>query len=82
MDTVGSDVSAGFTLDPVDSHLALWIVVAKFEFIDGTNTKLAFDGRNQWRSLELSTDELETRVSVKENRPILLIPHLERTNLF
>ena len=53
----GTDVGAGFAADPEDTQVAVIIKLDELALVDGTDTKLALDGRNQGRALEQSTSE-------------------------
>ncbi len=48
----GSHVGAGLTRDPEDAHVSFLIVVEELALVDGANTELLLDSRNQRRSLE------------------------------
>ena len=48
----GSHVGAGLTRDPEDAHVSFLIVVEELALVDGANTELLLDSRNQGRSLE------------------------------
>lgn len=52
MHTLGSDVGTSLAGDPEDTHISLLIVVKHFAFVDGTDTQLLLDGRDEWGSLE------------------------------
>ncbi len=49
------DVRAGFAGDPEHGEIPLLIDLQKFRLVDGTDTELTLDSRNQRRPLEKST---------------------------
>lgn len=50
----GTDVGAGFAADPEDGQMAVVVKLDEFALVDGTDTELAFNGRDEWRTLEES----------------------------
>lgn len=57
MDAQGTNVSASLAADPENTHITVFVVFNKLGFIDGSNSKLFLDGRNEGRSLEAGTFE-------------------------
>jgi hypothetical protein len=47
-----SDVGTSFTRHPEDTHISLLVVVEELALVNGTNTELFLDCRDQRRSLE------------------------------
>lgn len=60
VDTECSDVSAGLTADPEDTEVAVVVELNKLGLVDGSDTELTLNGRDQGGSLEQGTGkELE-----------------------
>ena len=57
MDAEGSDIGTGLARNPEDTEMTVVVELDELRLVDGTNTKLALDGRDQGRSLEESTSE-------------------------
>ena len=57
MNAQGTNVGTGLTGNPEYTHVALFIVLDKARFVDGSHTELLLDGGDQWGSLEKSTSE-------------------------
>lgn len=55
MNTESPDVGTRLTSDPEDGKMALVVEFVVFGLVDGSNTELALDGRDQWRTLQEST---------------------------
>jgi hypothetical protein len=53
----GTDVGSGFAADPEDTELPLVVKLVEVALVDGTDTKLTLDGRDQRRTLEKRTGE-------------------------
>jgi hypothetical protein len=57
MDTKGSDVRSCFAADPKDTEMPIIVEFVKLALVDGSNTELTLDSRDQWRSLEKRTGQ-------------------------
>lgn len=57
MDAEGSDVGTGLAGDPEDTEVAVVIELDDLGLVDGTDTELTLDGRDQGRALEQSTGQ-------------------------
>lgn len=57
MYTKGSDVRASLAADPKDTEVAVIVEFDELRLVDGSDTKLTLDGRNQGRSLEEGAGE-------------------------
>jgi len=57
VNTKSSNVGTGFTADPEDSEVTVIVEFDELTVVDGTDTKLTFDGRDERRSLEESSGE-------------------------
>ncbi len=57
VNALSSDVGTGLARNPEDTHISLLVVVEELALIDGTNTELLLDGRDQRRSLEDGADQ-------------------------
>lgn len=55
MDAKRPNVRAGLAGDPENTEVAVIIELDKLGFVDGSDTELALDGRNQRRTLEQGT---------------------------
>jgi hypothetical protein len=53
----GTDVGSGFAADPEDTELPLVVKLVEVALVDGTDTKLTLNGRDQRRTLEKRTGE-------------------------
>jgi hypothetical protein len=53
----GTDVGSGFAADPEDTELPLVVKLVEVALVDGTDTKLTLDGRDQRGTLEKRTGE-------------------------
>lgn len=52
-----TDVGSGLAADPEDTELPLIVKLVELALVDGSDTKLTLDGRNERRSLEESSGE-------------------------
>ena len=57
VDTEGTDVCASLAAYPEDAHVALVIVLDQLSLVDGPNTELLLDGRDERGPLEARTLE-------------------------
>jgi hypothetical protein len=57
VDAEGSDISTGLAADPEDTEVSVVVELDKLALVNGSDTKLALDGRNQRGSLEERTGE-------------------------
>jgi len=57
VNALSSDVGTGLARNPKDTHISLLVVVEELALVDGTNTELLLDGRDQRRSLEDGADQ-------------------------
>lgn len=57
MDTQSTHIGTSFTADPEDSQMSIVIKLEKLALVDGSDTELTLDGRNQRRTLEQGTSE-------------------------
>jgi hypothetical protein len=57
VDTEGTDIGTSLTADPEDTKVALIVELVQLALVDGTDTELTLDGRDQGRTLEESTSE-------------------------
>lgn len=55
--TEGSDVGTSLTADPEDTEVAVIVELDELGLVDGSDTELSLDGRNQGRALEEGTSE-------------------------
>lgn len=55
--TEGSDVRASLAADPKDTEMAVIVELDELRLVDGSDTKLTLDGRNQGGSLEEGAGE-------------------------
>jgi len=67
VDTEGTDVGTGLARDPEDTELALVVELVKLALVDGSDTQLSLDGRDERRTLEESTSQ-----GLKSTRELLL----------
>lgn len=51
------DISSRFTANPEDSQVTIIVEFVKLALVDGTDTELSLDRRNQWRPLEESSSQ-------------------------
>lgn len=52
-----TDVGTGLAADPEDTEVAVVVKLVELALVDGTDTELALDGRNQRRALEEGTSQ-------------------------
>jgi hypothetical protein len=57
VNTESTDVGTSLTADPEDTEVALIVELVQLALVDGTDTELTLDGRDQGRTLEKSTSE-------------------------
>lgn len=57
MDAKGSDIGTGLARNPEDTEVTVIVELDELGLVNGADTKLALDGRNQRRSLEEGTGE-------------------------
>jgi hypothetical protein len=57
VDTEGTDVGTGLARDPEDAEVAVVVELDELGLVNGTDTELTLDGRDQGRTLEQSTGE-------------------------
>jgi hypothetical protein len=57
VNTESTDVGTSLTADPEDTEVALIVELVQLALVDGTDTELTLDGRDQGRTLEESTSE-------------------------
>lgn len=57
VDTERPDVRAGLTADPEDTEVAIVVELDELGLVDGSDTQLALDGRDQRRALEKRAGE-------------------------
>ena len=57
VDAEGSDIGTGLAGNPEDTEMTVIVELDELRLVNGTDTKLALDGRDQRRSLEESTGE-------------------------
>lgn len=57
VDTEGTDVGTSLTADPEDTEVALVVELVVLALVDGTDTELTLDGRDQRGTLEERTSE-------------------------
>lgn len=57
VDTEGTDVGTSLTADPEDTEVAVIVKLVEVALVDGTDTELTLNGRDQGRTLEESTGE-------------------------
>jgi hypothetical protein len=55
VDTESTDIGTSLTADPENTEVALIVKLVQVALVDGTDTELALDGRNQGRALEQRT---------------------------
>lgn len=58
VDTEGTDVGTSLAANPEDTEVAVVVELDKLGLVDGTDTQLTLDGRNQRRALEEGASEL------------------------
>ena len=58
MHAEGPDVGTSLTADPEDTKVTVVVKLDELALVDGTDTQLALDGRNERRALEQGTREL------------------------
>lgn len=57
MYTEGTDICSSLTANPEDTEVALVVEFQELELVDGTDTELTLDGRDQGRALEKRTSQ-------------------------
>lgn len=57
MDTECSDVGSGLAAHPKNAKLPLVVKLVQLALVDGSDTQLSLDGRDEWRALEEGTGE-------------------------
>jgi hypothetical protein len=58
MHAEGTDVGTGLTADPEDTEVTVIVKLDELALVNGTDTQLALDGRDERRALEQGTREL------------------------
>lgn len=51
----GTDIGAGLAADPEDTEMAIIVKLDELALVDGSDTQLTLDGRDEGRALEQST---------------------------
>ena len=57
MHAKGTDVGASFAVNPHDTHVTSFVVLNELQLVDGANSELLLDSRDQGRALEASSGE-------------------------
>ena len=57
VDAKRSDIGTSLAADPEDTQMAVIVEFVELGLVDGTDTELALDGGNQWRTLEQRTGQ-------------------------
>lgn len=57
VDTERSNICSSLTADPEDGEVSLVVKLKKLRLVNGSDTELSLDGRNERRSLEQSSSE-------------------------
>lgn len=57
MDTQGTDVGTSFARHPEDTELSLVVELVRLAFVDGSDTELSLDGRDERGTLEQSAGQ-------------------------
>lgn len=57
VDAEGTNIRSSFTADPEDTEVTIIVEFDQLGLVDGADTELTFDGRDERRPLEQSTGE-------------------------